>query len=212
MNELNPKVDLYIAEGCGRCKYHATPLCKVRNWQNELETLRQIAFESGLTEDLKWGVPVYTLNDKNVVNVSAFKEYACLSFFKGALINDTHNVFEKHGKSSQSVRLIKFTNVEAIINKTDILRAYIKEAIAVEESGKKVEFKKDLEPIPAELESKFEELPAFRNAFFALTPGKQRGYIIYFSQSENPQTRIGRIESKIPNILNGEGLNDKYKS
>lgn len=212
INNLNPKVDLYIADGCGRCKFHATPKCKVRNWRDELETLRQIVLESGLIEELKWGVPVYTLNGKNVVNVSAFKEYACLSFFKGVLINDKHDIFEKHGESSQSVRLIKFTNVEKIEKLKPILADYIKEAITVEESGAKVEFKKNLEPIPEELEQMFGESPELKNAFYALTPGKQRGYIIYFSQPKNSQTRIGRIENKIPNILNGEGINDKYKS
>lgn len=212
MNAINPKVDLYLADGCGRCKYHATPKCKVKTWQNELETLRQVVLDSGLlVEDLKWGVPVYTVNGKNILSVSAFKEYACISFFKGVLLNDTNGIFEKHGENSQSMRIIKFTNADDIVKLEPILHAYIKEAIAVEESGAKVEFKKNLEPTPDELLAKFEEVPVFKNAFYALTPGKQRAYIIYFSQPKQSQSRINRIESKMQAILNGEGLHDKYR-
>jgi uncharacterized protein YdeI (YjbR/CyaY-like superfamily) len=115
MTTLNPKVDLYIADGCGRCDYYATPRCKVRNWQIELETLRQIVLECGLTEELKWGVPCYTFNQSNIAIVAAFKDYCSLSFFKGALLQDTNKLLDKPSDSTQSARLIKFTDSKDIM-------------------------------------------------------------------------------------------------
>jgi len=211
MLTLNPKIDLYLSDGCGRCKYHATPRCKVKKWQVELQTLRQIALESELTEDLKWGTPVYTFNDKNVINIVAFKDYCCIGFFKGALLKDTYNLLQKHGESSQSVRTLKFTDTNQIMNILEHIKSYIVEAIELEKSGAKVTFKKNLEPVPEELENIFIELPVFKTAFYALTPGKQRAYIIYFSQPKQSETRISRIEKCKEKIMNGEGLNDKYK-
>jgi len=210
--ELNPQVDKYLMDGCMRCKYGATPLCKVNTWRDELETLRQMVLECGLKEEVKWGVPCYTLEDKNIAVVSAFKDYACLSFFKGVLLKDTHNILSQHGESSQSARLIKFTNTAQIIQQQEILKAYILEAVEIEKSGQKVIFKKNLEPIPDELSQVFEEDPVLKNAFYALTPGRQRGYIIYFSQPKQSQTRVGRIEKYKEQILNGVGLHDKYSS
>jgi len=207
---MNTKVDLYILDGCGRCAYYATPSCKVKNWQVELEALRQIVLSVGLTEELKWGVPCYTYNEKNIAIVSAFKEYCSISFFKGALLEDPHLRLTKPGEGSQAARLIKFTNYNEIITQTEILKAYINGAVELEKSGKKIEFKKNPEPIPAELLTKFDELPALQQAFFALTPSRQRGYIIYFSQPKQAHTRSSRIEKCILKILNGEGLNDKY--
>lgn len=207
--ELNPQVDKYLLDGCMRCKYGGTPQCKVHNWREELEMLRQIVLETGLTEEVKWGAPVYTHKGKNIVSVGALKESANIGFFKGVLLSDKHKILQQQGKL-QSDRIIKFTNVKDIEKVKDVLKAYVLEAIEIEESGKKVEFKKNPEPIPDELLEAFEQDLAFKQAFYALTAGRQRGYIIHFSQPKQSQTRIGRIEKYREQIMNGVGLHDKY--
>lgn len=206
---MNPKVDQYLIEGCMRCKYGGTPQCKVNDWQEELVMLRHIMLACGLTEDLKWGVPCYTSDSKNIAMVSAFKDYASLSFFKGVLLKDPKKILQQQGKSSQSARLIKFTSPGQIMQQQEVLKTYILEAVEIENSGAKVEFKKNPEPTPEELFQKFDENPALKKAFYALTPGRQRGYIIHFSQPKKTETRFSRIEKCIPNILNGKGLNDR---
>ena len=190
---MNPQVDKYLIDGCMRCKYGGTPQCKVHNWREELEMLRQIVLETGLTEEIKWGAPVYTHKGKNIVSVGALKESANIGFFKGVLLTDKHKILQQQG-NLQSDRIIKFTNVKDIEKVKDVLKEYVLEAIAIEESGKKVVFKKNPEPIPDELLEAFEKDPAFKKAFYALTAGRQRGYIIHFSQPMQSQTRIGRIE------------------
>ena len=206
---MNPQVDKYLIDGCMRCKYGGTPQCKVHNWREELEMLRQIVLETGLTEEIKWGAPVYTHKGKNIVSVGALKESANIGFFKGVLLTDKHKILQQQG-NLQSDRIIKFTNVKDIEKVKDVLKEYVLEAIEIEESGKKVEFKKNPEPIPDELLEAFEKDPAFKKAFYALTAGRQRGYIIHFSQPKQSQTRIGRIEKYKEQIFNGIGLNDKY--
>lgn len=206
---MNPNVDKYLIDGCMRCKFGGTPKCKVLNWVNELELLRQIVLDSGLTEEIKWGVPVYTYKGKNVLTVNALKESANIGFFKGVLLSDRHKLLQQQG-NLQSDRIVKFQTIEEIEKQKNVLKSYISEAIAIEESGRKVEFKKNPEPIPDELIQAFEVEPAFKKAFFALTPGRQRGYIIHFSQPKQIQTRIGRIEKYKAQIFNGVGLNDKY--
>lgn len=206
---LNPQVDKYLIDGCMRCKYGGTPQCKVNNWREELELLRQIVLETGLKEELKWGAPVYTHHGKNIVSVGALKDSANIGFFKGVLLADKHKILQQQG-NLQSDRIIKFTNVNDIKKIKDVLKSYVLEAIAIEESGKKVEYKKNPEPIPEELVKAFEEAPAFKKAFYALTPGRQRGYIIHFSQPKQSKTRIERIEKYKQQIFNGIGLNDKY--
>ncbi|MFZ4754082.1 MAG: YdeI/OmpD-associated family protein [Chitinophagaceae bacterium] len=208
---LNPQVDLYLAQGCGRCSLHNTPQCKVHHWQPELQTLRQIALESGLKEEIKWGVPVYTLDNKNLISVSAFKANAVLSFFKGVLLKDEHQVLQTPGERSQSVRLFRFTEVAEIDRLKNIIRDYINEAIQLEKKGAEVVFQKNQEPIPEELEQQFTAYPVFKKAFFELTPGKQRGYLIYFSQSKQSATRTSRIKNKMEDILKGIGMHDHYK-
>jgi uncharacterized protein YdeI (YjbR/CyaY-like superfamily) len=208
---LNPKVDLFIADGCGRCDYYATDKCKVRSWQMELQHLRQIMLETDLTEEIKWGVPVYTHQSKNIVILSALKDCVTFGFLKGVLLSDSKNILEQQGPSVQSARIIRFTSVDQVTNLSDTIKEYVKEAVAVEESGVKVEFKKNLEPIPDELHEKFEELPALKDAFYTLTPGKQRGYIIHFSQPKQSASRSSRIEKCIDKIMNGEGFHDAYK-
>jgi uncharacterized protein YdeI (YjbR/CyaY-like superfamily) len=206
---LNPQVDKYLIDGCMRCKYGGTPQCKVNNWREELELLRQIVLETGLKEEIKWGVPVYTSHGKNIVSVGALKASANIGFFKGVLLTDKHKILQQQG-NLQSDRIIKFTKVDDIEKLKDVLKEYILEAIAIEESGKKVEFKKNPEPIPYELLEAFEQDPAFKKAFYNLTAGRQRGYIIHFSQPKQSQTRIGRIEKYKEQIFKGIGLNDKY--
>ncbi|WP_452602500.1 YdeI/OmpD-associated family protein [Pontimicrobium sp. MEBiC06410] len=209
---MNSKIDLYLEEGCGRCELYRTPNCKVHTWKEELKLLRKFVLDCGLTEELKWGVPCYTFQKKNILIVGAFKEFCSISYLKGVLLNDIHGILQKPGESTQSARLIKFTNVQDIIEIETILKTYIYEAIEVEKAVLKVKFKKSPEPIPEELQEKMNEDPVFKTAFEALTPGRQRGYILHFSQPKQSKTRKSRIEKSTPQILNGVGLNDKYKS
>lgn len=207
---MNPKVDIYLTAGCGRCPLTNTPECKVHNWTQELETLRQIVLECGLTEELKWSQPVYTLDGNNIILITAFKEYCCISFFKGALLKDAHKILTKQGENVQSTRIVKFTDVQKIIELENVLKNYIHEAVEIEKAGLKVELKQTSDyEIPTELENKFAENSAFQSAFFALTPGRQRGYILHFSQPKQSATRTARIEKSIPNIFIGKGLHDK---
>ncbi len=206
---MNPKVDLYFIDGCGRCALGGTPQCKVNRWKEEMKHLRMIVLDCGLTEELKWSVPCYTFRKSNIVIVSAFKEYCALSFFKGALLNDPHGIMDKPGENTQAARLIKFTNLHEIVESEADLKAYIFEAIEVEKTGLKVKMKKTLEySIPEELQTKLNENPDFKVAFEALTPGRQRGYLLHFSQPKQSKTRVSRIEKCMPRIFEGRGLND----
>jgi len=209
---MNPKIDKYLTDGCMRCSLGGTPECKVLSWTKELELLRKIVLACGLTEELKWGVPCYTCQGNNVLLISAFKDNCSISFFKGMLLNDPKGILEKPGPNSQAARVIRFTNTESIQAMEADLKTYIFEAIEVEKAGLKVDLKKNPEPIPKELEQKFEEDPVLKSAFEALTPGRQRGYILYFSAPKQSKTRFSRIDKSIGKILNGEGLHDKYKS
>lgn len=204
---MNPLVDKYLIDGCMRCKYGATPQCKVNFWRTELEMLRQVVLETGLTEEIKWGVPVYTHQGKNIVNVAALKASANLGFYKGVLLTDSHNLLEQQG-NLQSDRIIRFTDKAKVSELKEVLQAYIREAIVLEESGQKVVFKKNPEPMPDELLQAFEEDPGLKKAFEALTPGRQRGYIIHFSQPKQSQTRISRIEKCKQRIFDGLGMQD----
>lgn len=205
--EFNPQVDKYLLDGCMRCKFGGTPQYKVNNWREELETLRQIVLETGLKEEIKWGVPVYTHNGKNVLSVVALKEFATIGFFKGVLLTDSNKILQQQG-NLQSDRIVRFTKTADINKLESILKSYIKEAVDIEEQGKKVEFKKNPEPIPDELIQVFEQDAAFKKAFYALTAGRQRGYIIHFSQPKQSQTRIGRIEKYYQKILDRKVIDD----
>ncbi|MFC4802674.1 YdeI family protein [Neobacillus sp. GCM10023253] len=207
-SKMNPKVDKYLIDGCMRCPLGATPDCKVNNWPEELEKLRMIVLDCGLTEELKWGVPCYTFQKSNVLIISAFKEYCSLSFFKGALLKDAHRILEKPGENTQAGRLVKFTNVKQIVELEPVLKEYIYEAVEAEKAGLKVNTKKNPEPIPEELQNKFEDIPALKTAFDALTPGRQRAYILHFSAPKQSKTRVSRIEKYMEKILAGKGLND----
>lgn len=208
---MNPKIDKYLEDGCMRCKYGATPQCKVHDWQDELKKLRAIVLDCGLIEELKWGVPCYTFEGKNVLMVSALKDCSVISFFKGSLLKDIDKILVKPGENSQAARYAKFTDVKEIEKLEATLKAYIFEAIEIEKAGLEVKFKKNPEPVPDELQEKMDNDPVFKNAFEKLTPGRQRGYILYFSQPKQSKTRESRIEKCTGKILNGEGLHDNYK-
>lgn len=202
-------VNQYFIDGCGRCKLFATPQCKVNTWKEELQLLRMILQDSELTEECKWGMPTYTYKEKNVIILSAFKEFCSLNFLKGVLLKDPKGILVKAGENSQSARLAKFTNVKDIIKHRSALKAYIKEAIELEKSGAKVEFKKSTEQdIPEEFKAKLNKNAALKKAFYALTPGRQRGYLIFFSGAKQSATREARIEKCVKKILSGKGMND----
>ncbi len=212
MSQLNPKVDKYFEIGCGRCSLSLTPDCKSKRWNKEIAKLRELILETGLKEELKWGVPCYTYQKKNVVLIGGFKEYCSVSFFKGALLKDPKGILEKPGENTQAARLIRFTNLSQVKKLATSLKRYIMEAIALEHAGKKAVFKKQPEAMPDELVSQLEEQPELRKAFESLTPGRQRGYILYFSAPKQPKTRIARIEKCTPMILQGKGIHDDYRS
>ena len=194
-NRQNPSVDFYYD--------------KEQKWQEEIKELRSIVLDCPLTEELKWGVPCYTYNKSNVVIIHFFKEYCALLFIKGALLHDPHNLLIQQTKNVQAGRQIRFTDVQKIVELENILKEYVNEAIEIEKSGIKVPVKKDTEfAIPEELENKFAEMPALKKAFEALTPGRQRAYLLFFSAPKQSQTRVSRIEKSVPQILDGKGLND----
>lgn len=206
---MNPKVDAYLAVGCGRCPLGNTPECRVNRWRKELVALRKIVLDCGLTEELKWGVPCYTFQKKNILLLHGFKEYFAVLFMKGVLLSDEHGILITQTENVQSARQIRFTKAEEIINMETIVKAYIYEAIEVEKAGLKVELKKTAEFIvPEEFQQKLDENPVLKTAFEALTAGRQRAYILHFSAPKQSKTRVVRVEKYIPQILNGIGLND----
>ena len=211
MTALNPLVESYFRDGCGRCHLYKSPECKVHSWNSELRLLRNIVIETGLKEDYKWSQPCYTFDGKNILILSAFKESALLSFFKGVLLKDEKELLEKPGKYSQSSRFFRFYNTQQIETLTPFIHSYILEAIENEKAGKKVVFQKNPEPIPDELIEKFEEDPIFKMAFNSLTPGRQRGYIINFSAPKQSKTRKARIEKYYQTIIDGKGMHDDYR-
>lgn len=206
---MNPQVDQYLADGCGRCELYASPGCKINQWRREMTLLRKILLGCGLKEELKWSVACYTFQGRNVVLMSAFKKYAALAFFKGTLLKDDQKLLVKPGENSRAVRQFRFTNTETISNMEDTIKAYVLEAVEIEKAVKKVEFKKAPDALPEELLRKFQEFPELKIAFYALTPGRQRGYLLYFSQAKQSKTRKSRIEKYIPQILAGKGFHDR---
>ena len=196
MNRMNPKVDFYFN--------------KAKKWQEEFEKLRMTILDCGLTEELKWGVPCYTFEKRNIVLIHGFKEYCALLFVKGALLNDAKGILITQTKNTQAARQIRFTNVREIVEMERILKAYIYQAIEVEKAGLKVNFKKTTEfIIPEEFQNKLDEIPALKTAFDALTPGRQRAYVLYFSAPKQSKTRESRVEKCMQQILKGKGLNDE---
>jgi uncharacterized protein YdeI (YjbR/CyaY-like superfamily) len=207
--QTNPRVDPYFTDGCGRCPLGSTPDCRVHRWPEPLRELRRIALESGLTEQLKWGVPVYTVNDKNIALLGAFKADCVLGFFKGVLLTDPHGILTAQSENIQESRVVRFTEVGTVLELEPILKAYIAEAVQVELSGLKVQYKTTADvPVPEEFQTKLDELPALKTAFEALTPGRQRAYLYHFSQPKQSKTRAARVEKYVERILAGKGLHD----
>ncbi len=207
MNPTNPQVDLFLLEGCMRCPKGATPACKVHQRTPILERLRDMLLSTELNEERKWGVPVYTLGGKNVILLGVFNDSCVISFIKGSLMKDPEGILELPGPNSHEGRIIRFTKIEDLEKLESILPNYIQEAIEIEKSGKKPEIpvRGGME-IPEELTQKFQEHEGLEKAFFALTPGRQRGYLIHFTGAKQSTTRLSRIEKCVPKILSGKGM------
>jgi len=194
-SSINPKVDFYFN--------------KAQKWQKEIEKLRTIALDCGLTEELKWGCPCYAFQENNIVLIHVFKEYCAFLFFKGALLHDAKGILIQQTKNVQAARQIRFTDDKEITKMQATLKAYIYEAIEVEKAGLKVELKKTSEfNMPEEFKKKLDKTPALKKAFNTLTPGRQRGYLLYFSQAKQAKTREERIAKCMQQIMNGKGLDD----
>ena len=192
---MNPKVDVFLGNA--------------QKWRDEFKQLRMIVLDCRLNEEIKWMHPCYTFQEKNIVLIHGFKEYCALLFFKGVLLKDPEGILIQQTKNVQAARQIRFINVRQIIEMEPILKAYIHEAIEVEKAGLKVKIKKTSDyKIPKEFQDKLDKNPVLKTAFKALTPGRQRAYIFYFSQAKQSKTRTLRVEKNIPNILDGKGLND----
>jgi uncharacterized protein YdeI (YjbR/CyaY-like superfamily) len=195
MSGMNPKVDWFFD--------------KPTKWQQEYETLRMLILGCGLTEELKWGCPCYTSEKKNIILIHGFKEYCAVLFFKGALLKDEHGILIQQTPNVQVPRQVRFKTVREIMKLEKVLKAYIKEAIEVEKAGLKVTLKKASEyEIPEEFQNRLDENAALKKAFYALTPGRQRGYLFYFSQPKLTKTREARVEKYVPQILMGKGVED----
>jgi uncharacterized protein YdeI (YjbR/CyaY-like superfamily) len=195
MNNMNPKVDFYFN--------------KAKKWREEVEKLRTVILDCGLTEELKWGCPCYTFNNSNIVLIHDFKEYCALLFFKGALLKDDHGILIQQTENVQAARQARFTSLREIAELESILKAYIYEAIEVEKAGLKVQLKKPAEfKVAEEFQYKLDHIPALKTAFEALTPGRQRGYLLHFSAPKQSKTREARVEKYMPQIMNGKGLDD----
>ena len=206
----NPEVDEYLAEGCGRCDLVGTPECKVHTWQEELKALRRLVLECGLTEERKWGSPCYTHNGKNVVMIAAFTDNCALSFLKGVLLKDEQGILEKPGENSQSVRFVRFTNVKQVMDQLDVLKRYVFEAVEVKKAGLEMKKKAISEyDVPEEFQERLDADPELKAAFEGLTPGRRKGYLLYFSGAKQSKTREARIEKYIPKILQGIGFHDR---
>ena len=191
---MNPKVDFYFNKG---------------RWKEEIKLLRTIVLDSGLNEELKWGCPCYMFGENKIVLIHVFKEYFALLFFKGALLHDTNGILIQQTKNVQGARQIRFSSAMEISNTTTVVKAYIYEAIEVEKAGLKVLFKKTNEfTIPAEFQKELDRNRLLKTAFHALTPGRQRSYLLHFSQAKQPKTRQARVEKCTPQILKGKGLKD----
>lgn len=192
---MNPKVDFFFE--------------KESNWQKEYERMRTIALDCGLTEELKWGCPCYTWQNSNIVLIHGFKEYCAYLFFKGALLNDPEGILIQQTENVQAARQIRFTNLKQIVKMEKVLKAYIYEAIEVDKAGLQVKMKKSTDyKVPEEFQKKLDKTPGLKKAFEALTPGRQRGYLLYFSSAKQAKTREERVEKYTKQILKGKGLED----
>lgn len=193
---MNPEVDWFFT--------------KASKWQEEYPELRKLILDCGLTEELKWGCPCYTIEKNNIVLIHGFKDYCALLFMQGALISDTKGILIQQTENVQSARQMRFTNIQEILKNKSTIKAYIKEAIRIGKAGLKVPLKKTTEyKIPVEFQTVLDDMPELKTAFQSLTPGRQRGYLLYFSAPKQSKTREARIEKYLQQILDGKGLNDK---
>ncbi len=207
MNRIS--VDAYLEDGCGRCKHYKTPQCKVLQWTPPLEALREILLASELTEDIKWGSPCYTFEGKNVVLMASFKEFCSLNFFKGVLLRDDEGVLEPAGPNTRSARLFKFTSAEQVARHRARIVRMIEEAIVLQKQGRKLAAPKRAERVPDEFQAKLDSDSVLRAAFDALTPGRQRSYILHVSGAKQSKTRAARADRCAPKILSGKGFNER---
>jgi len=192
---MNPKVDFFFA--------------KAGRWSTEMELMRSIALDCGLTEELKWGCPCYTWEKRNIVLIHGFKEYCAFLFFKGVLLKDPKGILVQQTANVQSARQVRFTGAQEIVKQKSILKTYIKETISLEKAGQRVSFKKSAEfPVAKEFQEKLDKVPGLKAAFRVLTPGRQRGYLLFFAAPKQSATRISRVEKYMPHIFQGKGLND----
>lgn len=203
------EADVFFSDGCGRCPLGGTPGCKVHQWREEVLMLREILLQSGLTETRKWGVPCYVHGKKNVVLLSVLKESATLSFLKGALLSDPAKLLHKPGENSQAARYMKFTSPDQVLAQSAEISAYVREAVKLEESGQKVVFKAPQDQAMCdELQEVLKSDVELNTAFYALTPGRQRGYILFFGGAKQAKTRMERIDKWRDKILQGKGMQD----
>lgn len=205
---MNKNVDTYFTKGCGRCSLYDTPACKVLKWQAILKKIRELLVSTQLKEESKWGSPCYTLNGGNVVMIQSFKGYCALMFFKGSLLKNENGLLVKAGENSNSARQIRFTDPSELTKILPALKAYIKEAIHIENQGVKVKKTQSTFELIPELKEAFKKNPSLKKAFESLTPGRQRGYHIFFSQAKQSSTRVSRIEKYISKIMSGKGMMD----
>ncbi len=207
---MNPNVDQYLLDGCGRCDLVGTPKCKVNTWRSILQELRQLVLSCGLTEEYKWSQPCYTYQGKNILIVTAFKNHASINFFKGALLKDEKSLLISAGENSRAARQLRFTDLNEVATLHETIKAYIFEALEIEKKGLSIPaIKHDEVEWTAELQTFLRDSPELKKAFEALTPGRQRAYNIYFSQPKQAKTRVSRIEKYIPKILAGKGFHDR---
>lgn len=211
MAKIPLNVDEYLLQGCMRCNLGGTLDCKVHLWSDIIIALRALVLDFDLKEEIKWGVPTYTWNGKNILNVSAFKSHAALALFKGALIQDSKDILVKPGERSQASRYLKFTTMEEVSIQLHTIKDYIAQAIEIEQQGLKIKFNKVEEAMPVELAEALKADSLLESAFFALTPGRQRGYKIFIAQAKQKGTRQKRVEACKPKIMQGVGLHDKYR-
>lgn len=202
-------VNDFFRDGCGRCAKGGTPQCKVHSWTQELILLRNLCVESGLTETIKWGMPVYTHKGKNVAIIGAFKEFCTIGFFKGILLNDPDQKLQVSGENTQDSRILKFKHVQELLDLEPWIRVFLQDALEIEEKGIKPEKgpKKDL-ILPDEMLQFFKENPMVEERFMALTPGRQRSWVIFINGAKQSATRQSRLSKAVPKILEGKGMHD----
>jgi uncharacterized protein YdeI (YjbR/CyaY-like superfamily) len=202
-------VDAYLQDGCGRCEHYQTPACKVHLWTGALVALRALVRATELVEEMKWGSPCYTLDGKNVVMIVSFREHCSLSFLKGALLVDDDGVLESAGPNSRFVRMVKVRSAADVDARRATIVRLLAQAIAAERAGTRVAVAVDVDPVPDELQARFDDDPALHEAFVALTPGRRRSHLLHIGSAKQSETRQRRVERCAVDILAGRGFNER---